>query len=70
MTPEDVRDRTAQRWAGDVLPGLSDLVAIPAVSPAYDAGWRSRGALHSAAAHMATWITEAVAGVLAAHARH
>src|SRR5688572_14522826 len=57
MTPGNVRDRIAQRCAGDVLPSLSDLVAIPAVSPAYDAGWRSRGALHSAAAHMATWIT-------------
>src|SRR5689334_21693949 len=45
-----------RRWDEDVLPSLTELVAIPAVSPAYDPGWATHRELHAAAAHAAAWM--------------
>lgn len=43
-------------WDDEVLPSLSKLVEIPAVSPAFDAEWTTRGHLDAAVAHLHDWI--------------
>jgi acetylornithine deacetylase/succinyl-diaminopimelate desuccinylase-like protein len=52
-------DEIARRWDRDVLPSLSDLVAIPAVSPAFDPHWATGGHLTAAARHMHEWLSGA-----------
>lgn len=43
-------------WERDVLPGLSDLVTIPAVSEAFDPEWAANGHLAAAAEHVRGWL--------------
>ncbi|WP_456242802.1 M20/M25/M40 family metallo-hydrolase [Actinopolyspora lacussalsi] len=55
-------DRTAvntfvqQQWESSVLPSLSELVGIPAVSPAFDADWEANGHLDAVVEHVRGWI--------------
>nr|WP_245693862.1 M20/M25/M40 family metallo-hydrolase [Actinopolyspora mzabensis] len=54
-------DRTAvntfvqQQWESSVLPSLSELVGIPAVSPAFDADWEANGHLDAVVEHVRGW---------------
>ncbi|MCP2261810.1 Acetylornithine deacetylase/Succinyl-diaminopimelate desuccinylase [Streptoalloteichus tenebrarius] len=49
--------RTVQGlWDDAVLPSLSDLVAVPAVSPAFDPEWAASGHLDAAVEHVRRWI--------------
>jgi acetylornithine deacetylase/succinyl-diaminopimelate desuccinylase-like protein len=50
-----IREVIAQAWADEVIPSLSGLVAIPALSPAFDPSWPTTGYLHAAIDHMAAW---------------
>jgi acetylornithine deacetylase/succinyl-diaminopimelate desuccinylase-like protein len=43
-------------WADDILPSLSDLVAIPAVSESFDPEWAANGHLAAAVDHLRTWL--------------
>jgi acetylornithine deacetylase/succinyl-diaminopimelate desuccinylase-like protein len=54
---ERIRDAVARGWTDDVLPSLSGLVEIPAVSPAYDDSWERNGHLRSAVEHVRDWVT-------------
>ncbi|MDA3644640.1 M20/M25/M40 family metallo-hydrolase [Saccharopolyspora indica] len=45
-------------WDESVLPSLSELVEIPAVSPAFDADWVESGHLDAAVEHVRRWIAE------------
>ncbi|MEY8042774.1 M20/M25/M40 family metallo-hydrolase [Saccharopolyspora cebuensis] len=45
-------------WHDSVLPSLSDLVRIPAVSPAFDADWADTGHLDAAVEHVRSWIAD------------
>ncbi|WP_263250170.1 M20/M25/M40 family metallo-hydrolase [Saccharopolyspora rosea] len=50
--------KTVERmWDEAVLPSLSELVRIPAVSPAFDADWVDTGYLDAAVDHVREWIT-------------
>ncbi|HEX3958537.1 MAG TPA: M20/M25/M40 family metallo-hydrolase, partial [Trebonia sp.] len=40
----------------EVIPSLSGLIAIPALSPAFDAGWAATGYLRAAVDHVASWV--------------
>ena len=51
-----VRDAVVTAWTGQVLPSLSGLVEIPALSPAFDSGWEQAGHLRAAAEHVRDWI--------------
>ncbi|SNT42692.1 Acetylornithine deacetylase/Succinyl-diaminopimelate desuccinylase [Streptosporangium subroseum] len=51
-----VREAVIKDWDGDVLPSLSGLVEIPALSAAYDAAWERNGHLRAAADHVRDWI--------------
>ena len=44
------------RWERDILPSLSDLVAIPAVSEGFDPDWAANGHLAAAVAHVRSWL--------------
>jgi acetylornithine deacetylase/succinyl-diaminopimelate desuccinylase-like protein len=43
-------------WDSDILPSLSDLVRIPAVSVLFDADWAESGYLDAAAEHLRVWL--------------
>jgi acetylornithine deacetylase/succinyl-diaminopimelate desuccinylase-like protein len=53
---KSVRDTVVSRWANDVLPSLSGLVEIPALSPAFDSDWAQSGQLKAAIEHVRAWI--------------
>ncbi len=43
-------------WDDDILPSLSDLVAVPAISPAFDPAWAEHGHLAAAIEHVRAWL--------------
>jgi acetylornithine deacetylase/succinyl-diaminopimelate desuccinylase-like protein len=43
-------------WEQDILPGLSELVTIPAVSEVFDPGWAAHGHLAAAVQHVRSWL--------------
>lgn len=51
-----VRETVSRLWADEVLPSLSGLVEIPALSPAFDVGWAANGHLAAAVEHVRGWI--------------
>jgi acetylornithine deacetylase/succinyl-diaminopimelate desuccinylase-like protein len=55
MDQTRVRDVIARTWADDVIPSLSGLIAIPALSPSFDADWAATGQLRAAVSHVASW---------------
>ncbi|WP_436492909.1 M20/M25/M40 family metallo-hydrolase [Actinokineospora sp. HUAS TT18] len=51
--------RTVQHlWQAEILPSLQDFVAIPALSPSFDAAWAANGNLDAAVEHLRAWITK------------
>src|SRR6476659_2914635 len=59
---QQVREIVAKGWDsagngdGGVVASLSGLIGIPALSPAFDAGWAASGHLDAAAEHVRDWI--------------
>ena len=51
-----LRSTVSQTWESDILPSLSDLVRIPAVSVLFDANWAEAGHLDAAAEHVRAWL--------------
>ena len=45
-----------QTWDSEILPSLIDFVAIPALSPMFDADWATSGHLDTAAEHLRSWL--------------
>jgi acetylornithine deacetylase/succinyl-diaminopimelate desuccinylase-like protein len=45
-------------WERDILPSLSDLVTIPAVSESFDPDWAANGHLAAAVEHVRIWLAE------------
>jgi acetylornithine deacetylase/succinyl-diaminopimelate desuccinylase-like protein len=43
-------------WDSDIVPSLSQLVAVPAISPAFDPAWEEHGELAAAISHVRAWI--------------
>jgi acetylornithine deacetylase/succinyl-diaminopimelate desuccinylase-like protein len=52
----EVHASVAGAWADQVLPSLSGLIEIPALSPAFDASWAAHGQLRAAVGHVRDWI--------------
>jgi acetylornithine deacetylase/succinyl-diaminopimelate desuccinylase-like protein len=44
-------------WDAEILPSLSELVTIPALSPVFDPAWLANGHLDAAAEHVTRWVT-------------
>src|SRR6185312_11971755 len=56
---QQVREIVSGSWGGGdggVVASLSGLIGIPALSPAFDAGWAASGHLDAAAEHVRDWI--------------
>jgi acetylornithine deacetylase/succinyl-diaminopimelate desuccinylase-like protein len=51
-----VRDTVRTIWEGEALDSLAGFVTIPALSPAFDTGWRTSGQLHAAVEHVRGWL--------------
>ncbi|GAB2997559.1 M20/M25/M40 family metallo-hydrolase [Saccharothrix stipae] len=45
-------------WDDDILPSLSALVAIPAISPVFDPAWAAHGHLAGAVEHVRAWLAD------------
>ncbi|MEV0082552.1 M20/M25/M40 family metallo-hydrolase [Saccharopolyspora sp. NPDC050642] len=45
-----------QAWDESVLPSLSELVKIPAISPSFDSEWVASGHLDAAIEHLRAWV--------------
>ena len=56
MDQARVRGVIARTWADEVIPSLSGLVAIPALSPSFDSSWPTTGHLRAAVDYMASWV--------------
>ncbi|GLZ37489.1 M20/M25/M40 family metallo-hydrolase [Actinokineospora sp. NBRC 105648] len=44
-------------WEAEILPSLSDFIAIPALSPHFDADWAANGQLDAAVEHLRGWLS-------------
>lgn len=53
-----VHETVSKLWAEEVLPSLSGLVRIPALSQAFDPDWAANGHLAAAVEHVRGWIAE------------
>lgn len=56
MDQNRARDTIAQAWTDVVIPSLSGLIAIPALSPSFDSDWAATGYLRAAVDHVASWV--------------
>ena len=56
MDQNRARDTIAQAWTDAVIPSLSGLIAIPALSPSFDSDWAATGYLRAAVDHVASWV--------------
>ncbi|GAA1968779.1 M20/M25/M40 family metallo-hydrolase [Amycolatopsis minnesotensis] len=56
MEQRTVRETVIRQWANEVLPSLSGLVEIPALSQAFDSDWAQTGHLAAAVAHVKAWL--------------
>lgn len=52
MDAQAVQKTVQTRFADDVLPALSKLIEIPALSPVFDANWQANGHLDAAVEHV------------------
>ncbi|GAA3859562.1 M20/M25/M40 family metallo-hydrolase [Saccharothrix violaceirubra] len=43
-------------WDADIVPSLSELIAVPAISPAFDPAWQEHGHLDAAIEHVRAWL--------------
>jgi acetylornithine deacetylase/succinyl-diaminopimelate desuccinylase-like protein len=62
LNQKQLRGVIAQTWASDVIPSLSRLVSIPALSPSFDPSWATTGHLAAAVEHMASWARDRALG--------
>ncbi|GAA5158406.1 MULTISPECIES: M20/M25/M40 family metallo-hydrolase [Amycolatopsis] len=56
MEQTTVRETVSRLWESEVVPSLSGLVRIPALSQAFDADWAANGHLQAAVEHVRGWI--------------
>jgi acetylornithine deacetylase/succinyl-diaminopimelate desuccinylase-like protein len=53
-----------QAWDGDIIRQLSDYIAIPAKSPAFDAHWQANGHIETVVRNAASWVeAQKIAGL-------
>jgi acetylornithine deacetylase/succinyl-diaminopimelate desuccinylase-like protein len=51
-----VRSTVGQLWDQEILPSLTEFVAIPALSPVFDVNWQETGHLDAAVEHVRRWL--------------
>ena len=64
LNSAEVLQSVTQAWDRDIVPQLSDYIAIPAKSPAFDADWAQHGHLEAVVQRAADWVlAQQVAGL-------
>jgi acetylornithine deacetylase/succinyl-diaminopimelate desuccinylase-like protein len=58
MDTTRVRSTVQQLWQAEILPSLSEFVAIPALSPVFDENWEHSGQLDAAVEHVRAWLAK------------
>ena len=56
LDPQQVLAHATQAWDGDIVGQLSDYIAIPAKSPAFDAAWSEHGYIDTVMRNAAAWV--------------
>ena len=56
MDTAAVQQSVREVWDAAILPSLRDFIAIPALSPTFDADWAATGQLDAAVEHLRAWI--------------
>ena len=56
LNPAQALAQVSQRWDETIVPQLSDYIAIPAKSPAFDADWVAHGHLETVLRNAASWV--------------
>jgi len=63
-TPQDLLTHVSEAWDRDIVSQLSDYIAIPAKSPAFDADWAQHGHIETVVQRAADWVlAQRVAGL-------
>ena len=55
---ESVHETVATQWATELIPQLTDYIAIPALSPAFDPDWEANGHIEAAVTQIVSWLEE------------
>jgi len=64
LNPAQALDQVSQAWDSGIVARLSEYIAIPAKSPAFDADWAAHGYLETVVRNTAQWIeAQKVAGL-------
>ena len=64
LNTAQVLEQVSQAWDSDIVERLSEYIAIPAKSPAFDADWAAHGYLETVVRNTAQWIeAQKVAGL-------
>jgi acetylornithine deacetylase/succinyl-diaminopimelate desuccinylase-like protein len=64
LNPAQALDQVSQAWDSDIVERLSEYIAIPAKSPAFDVDWAAHGYLETVVRNTAQWIeAQKVAGL-------
>ena len=64
LNPAQALDQVSVAWDSDIVARLSEYIAIPAKSPAFDADWAAHGYLETVVRNTAQWIeAQKVAGL-------
>ena len=56
LNADELLAHTAAKWDGDIVQQLTDYIAIPAKSPAFDVDWQANGYLNTVVRNAATWV--------------
>ncbi|ARU03326.1 peptidase M20 [Comamonas serinivorans] len=56
LNTDDLLTHVSAAWDGDIVQQLSDYIAIPAKSPAFDADWQQHGHLDTVVRNAAQWV--------------
>jgi acetylornithine deacetylase/succinyl-diaminopimelate desuccinylase-like protein len=64
LNAEQALSQVTSQWDGDILRQLTDYIAIPAKSPAFDADWAQHGHIETVVRNAASWVeTQKVPGL-------
>lgn len=63
MQHDRLKQYIREKWDRDVMPTLTEYIAIPCVSPAFDPDWAAKGHMRAAAEMFADWAREHLATI-------
>ncbi len=55
---DSINSTVATQWSEELIPQLTDYIAIPALSPAFDPDWEANGYIEAAVSQIVTWLEQ------------